>query len=78
MKCLLLQHIKYVAPSVCRDHDFEHVRRSVSKTLEVCGFLDISDISSPPYISRHIVLPTVPATGQHRAIWLVIFTILHC
>jgi len=40
-----------------REREFEHVKKTVSKELEICGFIDIKDIANPPYISRHLVLP---------------------
>lgn len=40
--------------------DFEVVKRELSDTLAVKGFLALSDISSPPVYSRHLVLPTNP------------------
>ncbi len=33
------------------------VDSSVSKTLSILGFLSISEVSSPPVVSRHVVLP---------------------
>ena len=30
---------------------------TVSSTLQICGFLDLQDIASPPTLSRHLVLP---------------------
>ncbi|ESO88197.1 hypothetical protein LOTGIDRAFT_206942 [Lottia gigantea] len=33
------------------------VERMISHELHICGFLDISDVSSPPTISRHLVIP---------------------
>ena len=32
---------------------------SIGSTLEICGFLDIADVASPPILSRHLVLPTI-------------------
>lgn len=32
--------------------------------LEIVGFIEISDISSPPVISRHLVLPIAVNKGQ--------------
>ncbi|XP_071105029.1 integrator complex subunit 14-like [Haliotis cracherodii] len=31
----------------------------LNNNLEVCGFLDIADVASPPTVSRHLVLPTI-------------------
>lgn len=33
--------------------------RMISKNLDVCGFINISDIGSPMSISRHLILPKV-------------------
>lgn len=38
-------------------HEFERVNRTPSKEISICGFLDIADAASPPFISRHLVLP---------------------
>ncbi|KAK2143093.1 hypothetical protein LSH36_878g01004 [Paralvinella palmiformis] len=48
-----------------KDHEFERIEKSVSHVIEVVGFMDIGDIASPPYISRHLVLPvsTSPENG---------------
>ena len=45
-----------------RDHEFERVEKSVSRVIEICGFIDITDIASPPFVSRHLLLPT--GTGK--------------
>ncbi|XP_038072885.1 integrator complex subunit 14-like isoform X2 [Patiria miniata] len=37
--------------------DFEVVSQTVSSELSICGFLDCSDVCSPPVISRHLMLP---------------------
>lgn len=34
-------------------------QRSVSKQLDVCGFIGLTDIGSPMSISRHLILPSV-------------------
>uniref|UniRef100_A0A665WAR2 Integrator complex subunit 14 n=1 Tax=Echeneis naucrates TaxID=173247 RepID=A0A665WAR2_ECHNA len=39
------------------DEEVEPMPRTVSTDLEIVGFIEISDISSPPVISRHLVLP---------------------
>jgi len=38
--------------------DFDIVKRELSDTLVVKGYLALSDISSPPVYSRHLVLPS--------------------
>lgn len=35
----------------------------ISKNLDICGFLNVSDIGSPMSISRHLVLPKVTLTS---------------
>lgn len=30
---------------------------SISKTIEICGFISVGDVGSPSSISRHLVLP---------------------
>ncbi|XP_033634370.1 integrator complex subunit 14-like [Asterias rubens] len=37
--------------------DFEMVAQRLSTELSICGFIDCADASSPPVISRHLVLP---------------------
>ncbi|KAM4618390.1 integrator complex subunit 14 [Polymixia lowei] len=39
------------------DDEVEPMPRTVSTDLEIVGFIEIGDISSPPVISRHLVLP---------------------
>ncbi|XP_057691751.1 integrator complex subunit 14 isoform X2 [Corythoichthys intestinalis] len=39
------------------DEEVEPLARNVSTDLEIVGFIEIADISSPPVISRHLVLP---------------------
>ncbi|ELU02608.1 hypothetical protein CAPTEDRAFT_229105 [Capitella teleta] len=46
-----------------KDHDFQHIKKGVSSKLNICGFLDISDIASPPFISKHLVLPVSSKSG---------------
>lgn len=36
----------------------------ISRTITVCGFLNLSDIGSPMSISRHLVLPNENATAK--------------
>uniref|UniRef100_A0A8C4DUH4 von Willebrand factor A domain-containing protein 9 n=1 Tax=Dicentrarchus labrax TaxID=13489 RepID=A0A8C4DUH4_DICLA len=42
---------------VVMDEEVEPMPRAVSTDLEIVGFIEIGDISSPPVISRHLVLP---------------------
>uniref|UniRef100_A0A3B5LJV9 Integrator complex subunit 14 n=1 Tax=Xiphophorus couchianus TaxID=32473 RepID=A0A3B5LJV9_9TELE len=42
---------------VVLDEEVEPIPRAVSTDLEIVGFIEIADISSPPVISRHLVLP---------------------
>ncbi|XP_068595859.1 integrator complex subunit 14 [Brachionichthys hirsutus] len=39
------------------DEEVEPIPRTVGSDLELVGFIEIADISSPPVISRHLVLP---------------------
>ncbi len=43
-----------------RESDSGRIHKTVAPVIEVCGYLDIGDISSPPCISRHLVLPSIP------------------
>ncbi|MBN3281478.1 INT14 protein, partial [Polyodon spathula] len=39
------------------DEETEPVLRTINTDLEIVGFIEIADISSPPVLSRHLVLP---------------------
>lgn len=52
--------------AVC-ETDTEVLTREVSSDLQVCGFLDMADIVSPPAISRHLVLPINPKEKNEGA-----------
>ncbi len=39
-------------------HDLETMTRMIGSEMQICGFLDSADVSSPPCISRHLVVPT--------------------
>lgn len=39
-------------------HDLEVMERKISNEMQICGFLDTADISSPSSMSRHLVVPT--------------------
>ncbi|MEQ2170682.1 Integrator complex subunit 14 [Goodea atripinnis] len=45
------------------DEEVEPIPRAVSTDLEIVGFIEIADISSPPVISRHLVLPIAVNKG---------------
>ncbi|GLH02323.1 Integrator complex subunit 14 [Gryllus bimaculatus] len=50
--------ILYPAPQpFTKTSDFESIKKSISDTIEVCGFLDVADVGSPMAVSRHLVLP---------------------
>lgn len=49
-------HFYYFQP-YCKTNDFESMKRSISDTIEVCGFIEVADVGSPMAISRHLVLP---------------------
>lgn len=58
------------------ERDFEAVEAQVSDAIDVKGFLSLSDVSSPPVVSRHIVLPWLgrPASDEDsRAPSLCVF-----
>ncbi|PSN37584.1 von Willebrand factor A domain-containing protein 9 [Blattella germanica] len=60
LKCGNLGSQIILSPSpqtYCKANDFESIKRSISDTIEVCGFIDVADIGSPMAISRHLVLP---------------------
>ncbi|KAK3098993.1 hypothetical protein FSP39_025008 [Pinctada imbricata] len=38
-------------------HEFDHIKKEVSSSLEVMGFIEIGDAASPQTLSRHLVLP---------------------
>jgi len=38
-------------------NDFEIIRAEISNDITICGFMEISEVSSPPVHSRHLVLP---------------------
>ncbi|XP_041364746.1 integrator complex subunit 14-like [Gigantopelta aegis] len=46
----------YPSPNSCLQNP-TGCKPLLSNTLKICGFLDIADVSSPPTISRHLVLP---------------------
>lgn len=39
------------------DEEIDPMPKSINTELEIVGFIDIADISSPPVLSRHLVLP---------------------
>ena len=58
-----------------RTDEFEQVSVEVSKSLEILGFLDIADVSSPPMLSRHLVLPMSTKNLKKAEGWLkIIYT----
>lgn len=44
-------------------NDFEILKAEFSHNLEICGYMEIKDIASPPVHSRHLVLP-LPASKE--------------
>ena len=45
--------------TVCsKEADFQITHHDISDTVDIVGFLDVSDVSSPTSLSRHLVLPT--------------------
>lgn len=48
----------YPSPEPYKSEDeFTSTNKQVSDKLEICGFMDLQDIASPPTVSRHLVLP---------------------
>ncbi|XP_053128359.1 integrator complex subunit 14 isoform X3 [Hemicordylus capensis] len=39
------------------DEEIDPIPKTINTNLEIVGFIDIVDISSPPVLSRHLVLP---------------------
>ncbi|KAH0546122.1 integrator complex subunit 14 [Cotesia glomerata] len=51
-------HLSPAPMSYTKRTDFELVPgMTISKTIEICGFISVSDVGSPNSISRHLVLP---------------------
>ena len=40
-----------------REGDFSICRLRFPEIISIFGFLKLSDVSSPPFISRHLILP---------------------
>ena len=40
--------------------------RRLPTELAICGFLDVSDVGSPPFISRHLVIPVTSTAGDTK------------
>lgn len=61
LKCGHLESSIYLSPmpipftKVC---EFEKRTYTISKTIEVVGFIAVADIGSPAGVSRHLILPT--------------------
>jgi hypothetical protein len=36
---------------------YQYVEREITRTIEICGFISISDLTIPPTLSRHLLLP---------------------
>jgi hypothetical protein len=51
------------------------VKRSISDTIEVCGFIDVADVGSPMAISRHLVLPH--PTGKVEGMFIQISAFIY-
>ncbi|XP_010115298.1 PREDICTED: von Willebrand factor A domain-containing protein 9 isoform X2 [Chlamydotis macqueenii] len=46
------------------DEEIDPVPKVINTDLEIVGFVDIADISSPPVLSRHLVLPIALNRGD--------------
>jgi hypothetical protein len=51
------------------------MKRSISDTIEVCGFIDVADVGSPMAISRHLVLPH--PTGKVEGMFIQYIILIH-
>lgn len=40
--------------------------RRLPNELSICGFLDVTDIGSPPHLSRHLVIPVPSVSGEGK------------
>ena len=43
--------------TVMAETDTETFTKEIGSEIQVCGFLDMADIASPPILSRHLVIP---------------------
>lgn len=61
----LVSHVSLYPPpdSHVFVRDFESLRAELVNNINICGFLDINDVSSPPSLSRHLVLPVLSLKG---------------
>lgn len=61
----LFSHVQLSPPPepYHKARDFETIRCTASQDIHICGFLDMSDVSSPASYSRHLVLPIPPPKG---------------
>ena len=46
------------------DEEIDPIPKVINTDLEIVGFIDIADISSPPVLSRHLVLPIALNKGE--------------
>ena len=46
------------------DETIDHPQLKVPTNINVIGFLDMQDISNPPYLSRHLVLPIADSSSS--------------
>ncbi|XP_009948128.1 PREDICTED: von Willebrand factor A domain-containing protein 9 isoform X2 [Leptosomus discolor] len=46
------------------DEEIDPIPKAINTDLEIVGFVDIADISSPPVLSRHLVLPIALNRGD--------------
>ncbi|XP_015919740.1 integrator complex subunit 14 [Parasteatoda tepidariorum] len=66
----LTSHISLSPPpeSLHKTCDFDVVRAEVSNSIHICGFISIGDISSPPSVSRHLVLPLQSCKSEEEEV----------
>ncbi|XP_061414024.1 integrator complex subunit 14-like isoform X2 [Lethenteron reissneri] len=53
---------------VTPEHEFDPHPKCISSALEIVGFLELADVSSPPVLSRHLVLPIAPAKESEEGV----------
>lgn len=65
----LMSHVSLSPPpdSHVQVRDFETLRVELINDISICGFLDINDVSSPPSLSRHLVLPILPPKEELKS-----------
>jgi len=57
--CAISDKIQLYPPPMSyeRQMEFKKVKKDISSVLDIIGFMNISDVASPPSVSRHLLLP---------------------